>query len=92
VLYGVKYEPADLRMGLLEASEGRIGTTIDRIILWCHIYDPKAGGYVLLAMRIMQLGGALTLAVLGGGLGWFWWREARAKRLAPPPGSHVPQT
>jgi len=91
VLYGVKYEPADLRMGLLEASEGRIGTTIDRIILWCHVYDPKAGGYVLLAMRIMQLGGALTLAVLGGGLGWFWWREARAKRLAPMAAPHAPQ-
>jgi protein SCO1/2 len=71
-------------MALLEASEGKIGTTLDRIILWCHIYDAQAGGYVVLAMRVMQLGGALTLAVLAGGLGWFWWREAQARRLAPP--------
>jgi protein SCO1/2 len=84
VLYGVKYEPANVRMALLEASEGKIGTTLDRIILWCHIYDAQAGGYVVLAMRVMQLGGALTLAVLAGGLGWFWWREAQSRRLAPP--------
>ena len=84
VLYGVKYEPSNVRMALLEASEGRIGTTLDRIILWCHIYDAQAGGYVVLAMRVMQLGGALTLAVLAGGLGWFWWREAQSRRLAPP--------
>ena len=84
VLYGVKYEPSNVRMALLEASEGKIGTTLDRIILWCHIYDAQAGGYVVLAMRVMQLGGALTLAVLAGGLGWFWWREAQARRLAPP--------
>jgi protein SCO1/2 len=84
VLYGVKYEPSNVRMALLEASEGKIGTTLDRIILWCHIYDAQAGGYVVLAMRVMQLGGALTLAVLAGGLGWFWWREAQSRRLAPP--------
>jgi len=84
VLYGVKYQPTDLRMALLEASQGKIGTTLDRIILWCHIYDASAGGYVLLAMRVMQLGGALTLAVLGGGLGWFWWRESSARALAAP--------
>jgi len=84
VLYGVKYESNTVRMALLEASQGKIGTTLDRIILWCHIYDAQAGGYVVLAMRVMQIGGALTLLLLGGGLGWFWWQEAHARRLAPP--------
>ena len=84
VLYGVKYESATVRMALLEASQGKIGTTLDRIILWCHIYDAQAGGYVVLAMRVMQIGGAVTLLLLGGGLGWFWWQEAQARRLAPP--------
>jgi protein SCO1/2 len=88
VLYGVKYDSANLRMALLEASQGKVGTTLDRIILWCHIYDAQAGGYVVMAMRVMQLGGVLTLAVLGGGLGWFWWREAQARRLAPPAAAH----
>jgi protein SCO1/2 len=88
VLYGVKYDSANVRMALLEASQGKVGTTLDRIILWCHIYDAQAGGYVVMAMRVMQLGGVLTLAVLGGGLGWFWWREAQARRLAPPAAAH----
>lgn len=87
VLYGVKYEPANVRMGLLEAAEGRIGSTMDRIILWCHIYDASAGGYVLFAFRMMQIGGAITVLVMGGGLGWFWWRENLRRRLAPP-GAH----
>jgi protein SCO1/2 len=84
VLYGVKYEPSTLRMALLEASEGRIGTTLDRIILWCHIYDPDARGYVLFALRMMQLAGAVTVLVVGGGLGWLWYREAARRRLSPP--------
>lgn len=87
VLYGVKYEPATLRMALLEASEGRIGTTLDRIILWCHIYDADARGYVLFALRMMQLAGAVTVLVVGGGLGWLWYREAARRRLAPPKAS-----
>lgn len=91
VLYGVKYQPADLRMALLEASQGKIGTTLDRFILWCHAYDATAGSYVLLAMRVMQVGGALTLVVLGGGLGWLWWRESRARSLAAPAPSAMPQ-
>jgi protein SCO1/2 len=88
VLYGVKYDSANVRMALLEASQGKVGTTLDRIILWCHIYDAQAGGYVVMAMRVMQLGGVLTLMLLGGGLGWFWWREAQARRLAPPAAAH----
>jgi protein SCO1/2 len=84
VLYGVKYEPATIRMGLLEASEGKIGSTLDRIILWCHVYDANTGGYVLFALNMMKLGGAITVLVLGGGLGWLWWRDSTRRRLSPP--------
>lgn len=79
-MYGTKFEPADLRMGLLEASQGRIGTTLDRFILWCHIYDANARGYVLQARRVMSIGGAVTLAVLAGGLGAFWYAEVRRRK------------
>jgi protein SCO1/2 len=79
-MYGTKFEPADLRMGLLEASEGRIGTTLDRFILWCHIYDADARGYVLQARRVMSIGGAITVLVLAGGLGIFWSAEVRKKK------------
>ena len=71
-LYGTKFDPKDLRMALLEASEGKIGTTLDRFILWCHVYDPDARGYVLFAVRLMQLGGLVTLVVLGAGLFWLF--------------------
>lgn len=81
-MYGAKFEPKDLRMGLLEASQGRIGTTLDRFILWCHIYDPDARGYVLQARKVMTIGGAVTLVALAGGLGAFWRAELRKKSEA----------
>jgi len=81
-LYGTKYDSKNLRLALLEASEGRIGSSWDRFILWCHVYDPDAGGYVVFAMRVMQLGGVVTLLVLGGGVGFMWWREFRGRRVA----------
>lgn len=80
-LYGVKFAPADLRLGLVEASEGRIGSTLDRFILWCHIYDPNARGYVVFALRLMKIGGLLTLVVLFGGLSLLWVRDLRRRRL-----------
>ncbi len=85
-LYGVKFEPSALKLGLLEASEGRIGTTLDRFILWCHVYDPNARGYVLFALRVMKLGGAVTLAAVAGGLALLWIRDLRRRRaeVVPP--------
>ncbi len=65
-LYGVDYPVETLRMALLEASDGKIGTTLDRFIMWCFHYDPSAGGYVVQAMRVMQIGAVLcSIAVLG---------------------------
>ncbi|MFO0875408.1 MAG: SCO family protein [Phycisphaerales bacterium] len=80
-LYGVKFAPADLRLGLLEASQGRIGSTLDRFILWCHIYDPEARGYVVFALRLMKLGGALTLLALFAGLSMLWVRDLKRRRV-----------
>ena len=74
-LYGVQYEPRTLRFALMEGAEGRIGSTLQRFILWCHAYDPDSGGYVLLAQRIMQLGGIITVFVLVVGVGLLWLRD-----------------
>ena len=74
-LYGVGYEPRTLRFALMEGAEGRIGSTLQGFILWCHIYDPESGSYVLLAFRIMQLGGIVTLFLLVSGVGWLWLRD-----------------
>jgi protein SCO1/2 len=82
--YGIKYNPRDLKFALMEASEGKIGTTLDRIILYCFHYDPDAKGYVLFARNIMTLGGAITLALLASGLGLLWLRDRRKhSRMLP---------
>jgi protein SCO1/2 len=84
-LYGVGFEPRTLRFALMEGAEGRIGSTLQRFILWCHIYDPDSGSYVLLAFRIMQLGGIITLFLLVSGVGWLWLRDRdRSLPLATP--------
>lgn len=84
-LYGVTYEPRTLRFALMEGAEGRIGSTLQRFILWCHIYDPDSGSYVLLAFRLMQLGGLVTLLVLVVGVGWLWLRDRDRSLAAASP-------
>lgn len=79
-LYGVIYEPKTLRLSLVEASEGKIGSTIDRLILFCFHYDATEGRYGPAAIKIMQAGGGLTLLVLGLGLLRFWRREVKTRR------------
>jgi len=80
VLYGIEYRPQDLRLALLEASDGRVGTVIDRIVLFCFQYDPVHRGYALVATRVMRLGAGLTVLVLAVYLGGFWWRQNRRRR------------
>jgi protein SCO1/2 len=63
--YGIQYPSRDLRLGLVEASEGKIGTPADQILLFCYHYDPKTGKYGLLISHIIQAGGALTVLILG---------------------------
>ena len=76
-LYGIEFEPNDLKLGLLEASEGRSISTVDRIILYCYHYDPQDRKYTLAATRVMQLGGVVTMLVFGGFLATLWLRERR---------------
>ncbi|MBI5267606.1 MAG: SCO family protein, partial [candidate division Zixibacteria bacterium] len=63
-LYGIEFNSRDLKFALLEASQGKIGTTMDRLLLYCYHYDPATKGYVLFAQNIMKLGGGLTLVAL----------------------------
>lgn len=83
-LYGVQFETKDLRLSLLEASQGKIGSTMDRIILFCHRYDPTAGTYTLAAMNIMRVGATLTLLVFGIALFLLWRRDLRRKHHGAP--------
>jgi len=81
-LYGVYYDPKTLRLSLVEASEGKIGTTADQILLWCYHYDAAEGSYTLAAMRIGRAGGILTAVVLGGFLTFLWRRGHHHPSLA----------
>jgi protein SCO1 len=63
--YGVSYPERDLRLGLVEASEGKIGSPVDAVLLFCYHYDPHTGKYGLLISRVLQLGGILTVLVGG---------------------------
>jgi len=76
-LYGFEAPPADLKLALMEASEGRSISTVEQIILYCYHYDPKGGRYVLVARRVMQVGGGAVAIVLFGILGLLWSRELR---------------
>ena len=93
-LYGVEFEPKTLRFAIMEGGEGRIGSTLERFILWCHVYDPESGSYQLFAFRVMQLGGVATLFVMVLGLGLLWMRErhrtASTTPVVAPAGSGVP--
>ncbi len=81
-LYGVQFESKDMRLGLLEASEGRSVTTTERILLYCYHYDPQGKHYSLVAMNVMRIGGGVTLVLFGSFLAIMWARERRRCTLA----------
>ncbi len=64
--FGVEYAPKDLRLGLVEASSGKIGTVVDEVLLYCYHYDPATGKYGAIITRILQLSAAATILILGG--------------------------
>lgn len=78
-LYGIQYAVKDLRLSLLEASNGRIGTVIDRILLFCYRYDPVTGNYSVYLTNLMRGAGALTVLALGSFLGLFWLGQRRRR-------------
>lgn len=59
--YGVEYPPKDLRLGLMEASERKIGSPVDQVLLFCFHYDPLTGKYGLAIMKVIQIAGVLTV-------------------------------
>lgn len=83
-LYGLNYEPKDLKLALLEASEGRVGSTLEKLILYCFHYDSTANTYVLFARNLMKLGGAVTLLLLSIFLVYFWMKDRRKRNISVP--------
>jgi protein SCO1/2 len=63
--YGIAYPSRDLRLALVQAAQGKIGSPIDQILLYCYHYDPQTGRYGLLISRVLQAAGGLTVLLMG---------------------------
>jgi len=63
--YGVEYAPKDLRLGLIQASQNKIGTAVDQVLLYCYHYDPATGKYGAVISRILKLSGTATILIMG---------------------------
>ena len=88
-LYGIDFAPYELRLALVEAGTGKIGSPVDQALLYCYHYDPASGSYGFAIMNIVRLGGILTLA----GIGTFVLMSRRVHRRSetaePPPPTGV---
>ena len=78
-LYGIHYNPNDLRLAMVEASENKIGTLADHLLLYCYKYDPEQGKYGFVIMSVMRGLSGLTLTALGGFI-WTMLRRERRER------------
>ncbi|HEU4582016.1 MAG TPA: SCO family protein [Polyangiaceae bacterium] len=85
-LYGIEYHPRTLALSLVEAAQGKVGSSVDRLILYCFHYDATEGKYAPMAMNIMRIGGGLTAFCLASFLGAYWLRQIRRRgaRAAGP--------
>jgi protein SCO1 len=79
-LFGISFPARDLRLGLVEASQGHVGSVVDQMLLYCYHYDPATGRYAAAAMALVRLGGAATALALVTFLGVAWLRERRRAR------------
>jgi protein SCO1 len=79
-LYGIEYRPADLRLALVEAGEGRVGRLVDRIILTCYRYDPATRRYGPYIQGFFRLGAIAIFLVVGAFMAALVWRDRRRQR------------
>ena len=76
---GVEYSPKDLRLGLVDASAGKIGTLVDQVLLFCYHFDPQSAKYTPFALGLLRVAGAFTALSLGGFVVIMLRRESRQK-------------
>ncbi len=79
--YGIDYAPKDLKLGLLEASEGKIGSAAEKLYLYCFHYDPATGKYGLAILKVMRLMAIVTILGLGAMI-FIFWKRGKAKDLS----------
>lgn len=81
-LFGIEYSPRDLRLGIVEASAGKVGSPVDALLLYCFHYNPMTGRYGLVIMRAIRIAGAATILALGGFI-FIMLRRERTRHEAP---------
>jgi protein SCO1/2 len=77
---GVEYSPKDILLGLIEASDNKIGSPVANILTYCYHYDPQANKHSLKVARVVQLGGIVTMAGLGGFIFLMFRKDAKLGR------------
>ncbi len=88
--YGVDFPPKDLRMGLVEASQGKIGNAVDAILLYCYHYDPETGKYGAMVANILRLAAATTILFMGIFLFILWRMDLSVSRRTLSNGARTP--
>ena len=86
--YGVEYPSRDVRLGLVDASAGKIGSPIDHLLLFCFQYNPETARYSATVLRIVRLGGILTIFTIVAGILIFRRRDVRAASTISRPPLH----
>ncbi|HEY6350128.1 MAG TPA: SCO family protein [Candidatus Angelobacter sp.] len=77
--YGIEYAPRDLRLGIVEASKGKVGTIVDTLLLYCYHYDPRQGKYGVAIFNVLRISAAATLLLLGALVFFLLRRERRSR-------------
>jgi protein SCO1/2 len=85
--YGVEYSARDLKYGLMEASDQKIGSPVDNLLLYCYHYDPTTGKYGVATMTAVRIGGAATIFGLVAFWAVMWRRDHRAPGAAASRGA-----
>lgn len=79
-LYGVNFRLLDVRLGMTEAANGKVGGIVERVLLTCFRYDPSARKYGFYVSAVLKGGASLVILSVGGLLGFLWRRDARRLR------------
>jgi protein SCO1 len=88
--YGVDFPPKDLRLGLVEASQGKIGNAVDAVLLYCYHYNPETGKYGAMVANILRLAAAATVLIMGIFLFILWRLDLSVSRRTFPSGARTP--
>ncbi len=78
--FGIDYSPKDIKFGIMESTENKVGNPVESLLLYCYHYDPATGKYGLVILNVIRLGGIATLLGLGAMVLVFWRRNKKKER------------